>query len=106
MGALTALVLILDYIIPVAGAKKFGASKLGIWGSIIGMILGFFIFPPFGLFIGGFIGAIIGELFVGKSGDDALRAGMGVFVGSLVTIGLKMGICGLILFFYVKEMFT
>ena len=46
-----------------------------------------------------------GELYVGKAGEDALRAGWGVFVGNLVSIGLKIGLCGVMLFFYIKEMF-
>jgi uncharacterized protein YqgC (DUF456 family) len=104
MGILTVIMLILDYIVGAAGAKKFGASKWGIWGSMLGMIVGLFVFPPFGLFIGGFVGALAGELYVGKSGDEALKAGIGVFVGNLVGIGLKVGLCGVMLFFYVKEM--
>lgn len=105
MGALTALVFVLDYVIPALGAKKYGASKWGVWGSMLGMIVGIFAFPPFGLFIGGFAGAVIGELYAGKARNDALRAGLGVFVGNLFSIGLKMGLCGVMLFFYVKGMF-
>jgi uncharacterized protein YqgC (DUF456 family) len=103
-GLLTALMLLLDYLVPVVGAKKFGASKYGVWGSFIGMIIGLFIFPPFGLIVGGFIGAIAGELLAGKEGDDAIRAGIGVFLGNLFNIGLKLGISGFMLFFYIKEM--
>ena len=105
MGALTATTFILDYIIPVAGAKKYGATKYGLWGSALGMVVGLFIFPPFGLFFGGFIGAMAGELFAGKKGDDALKAGLGVFIGNLVATGMKFGLCGVMLFFYLKEMF-
>jgi len=104
MGAFTVLVLILDYAVPAAGAKKYGATKFGVWGSILGMLIGLFVFPPFGLFIGGFAGAMAGELYAGKGGDDAFRAGLGVFIGSLVGIGIKMGFCGVILFFYLKTM--
>jgi len=105
MGGLTLLLLILEYVIPAAGAKRFGASKVGIWCSMIGLMIGLFLFPPFGMFIGGFVGAVAGELFVGKAGEDALRAGLGVFIGNLFSIGLKMGLCGVMLFFYVKGMF-
>lgn len=105
MGGLTVLVLALDYIIPAAGAKKYGASKFGVFCSFVGMVIGLFAFPPFGLFIGGFVGAVAGELYKGKAGQDALRAGWGVFVGNLVSIGLKLGLSGIMFFFYVKEMF-
>ena len=103
-GLLAGLTLFLDYVVPVVGAKKFGASKFGIWGSFIGMIIGFITFPPFGVIVGGFLGAVGGELLAGKGGDDAIRAGIGVFLGNLFNIGLKMGISGFMLFFYIKAM--
>ncbi len=104
MGIVTVLVLVLDYVVPAAGAKKYGATKFGVWGSILGMLIGLFVFPPFGLFIGGFVGAMAGELYAGKGGDDAFRAGLGVFMGNLVSIGIKMALCGIILFFYLKAL--
>ena len=39
MAVLTIVVTALDYIVPAAGAKKFGASRYGFWGAIFGMIL-------------------------------------------------------------------
>ena len=105
MGVLTALIFTLDYIIPILGAKRYGASAYGLWGSIIGLFIGLFFFPPFGLFLGTLIGAMAGELFAGKKGDDALRAGLGVFVGNIFAVGLKLSICGVMLFFYLKNMF-
>jgi len=105
MAGLTIVVTILDYVVPASGAKKYGASKLGIWGSIIGMLFGLFFFPPWGMLIGAIGGALAGELAAGKEGKKALRAGWGVFVGNMVSIGLKLAFSGVILFFYVKEMF-
>lgn len=102
MGGLTAGVVLLDYVLPSLGAKRYGASKLGVWGSMIGLLIGFFAFPPFGIFIGGFAGAVVGELFAGRAGRTALRAGWGVFVGNLLSITLKMGLSAVMLFFYIK----
>lgn len=104
-AGLAILVTILDYVVPVGGAKRYGASKIGVAGSIIGMLIGVFLFPPWGLFIGAFVGALAGELVAGKEGKKALRAGWGVFVGIMVGIGLKLAFSGVMLFFYVKEMF-
>ncbi|MCD6152656.1 MAG: DUF456 domain-containing protein [Syntrophobacterales bacterium] len=104
MGSLMVLVTILDYVVPAGGAKKYGASRLGVGGSVIGMLTGFFFLPPLGLFIGAFLGALAGELLARKEGKDALRAGWGVFVGIVVGIGLKLAFTGVVLFFYIKEL--
>jgi uncharacterized protein YqgC (DUF456 family) len=105
MGGLTGAAFILDYAIPAAGAKRYGASGFSVFCSVCGMVVGLFAFPPFGLFIGGFAGAVVGELYVGKASGDALRAGWGIFVGNLLATGLKLALCGVMLFMYVTAMF-
>lgn len=104
MGILTVVVMILDYVIPAGGAKKYGASKPGVIGSVIGMFGGLFFFPPWGLFLGAFAGALIGELMARKGGKEALRAGWGVFMGIMVSAGLKLAFAGVIFFLYIKEL--
>ena len=105
MAGLTIVVATLDYLVPVGSAKKYGASKLGVWGSIIGMVIGLFFFPPWGIFIGGIGGALAGELVAGKEAGKAFRASWGIFVGYMVSTGLKLAFSGVLLFFYIKEMF-
>lgn len=105
MAVLTISVSILDYIVPASGAKKSGASKFAVWGSIIGIVIGIF-FPPFGIFIGGFIGALAGELLTTKKAKKALQAGWGVFVGIMLSTVIKLVFCGVMLFFYIKKMFS
>lgn len=105
IAGLTLLVTLLDYVVPVLGAKKYGASKLGVWFSVIGMIFGILSFPPWGILIGAFVGATAGELMAGKEGKESLRAAWGAFLGNVVSIGLKLAFCGGILLLYVKEMF-
>jgi hypothetical protein len=41
----------------------------------------------------------------GREREEALRVGWGVFVGNLAGIGLKMAFSGVMIFFYIKEMF-
>ena len=105
MGLLTILLTVLDYVIPAGGAKKFGASKAGIWGSLFGMPLGLFFFPPWGILIGGIAGAFLGELIAGKEGNTALRASWGVFIGYVAVTALKLAFSTIVLFFYIKELF-
>ena len=104
MGVLTALTLVLDYAMPLAGAKRYGASKRGFWGSLIGMFAGMFFFPPFGLILGAFLGAVAGELSAGKNRSAALRAGWGVFVGTIAATVLKLIASGIMTFFFVRAL--
>lgn len=105
MAGLTLLVSLLDYVAPVFGAKKYGGSQSGIWCSVLGMVLGVFFFPPWGMLIGAFAGAITGEWLAGKEGRESLQAAWGVFVGNVMGTGLKLAFCGVILFFYIKALF-
>jgi len=105
MGALAAAVSILDYVLPAAGAKKYGASKFGVWGSFIGMIVGVIVLSALGVFIGGLAGAVAGELLAGKQRDQAFRAGWGAFVGNVLGVGVKLALSGAMLFYYIKALF-
>jgi uncharacterized protein YqgC (DUF456 family) len=98
------LVTILDYVVPIMGTKKYGGSKRGVWGATIGVVVGLF-FGPLGIIIGPFLGAYIGEITTGKKEKDALRAAWGSFVGFLLGVGMKLMVCGVILFFYIRYLF-
>ena len=95
MGALTALTMITDYYLPMAGSKRYGSTKRGFWGALIGMIVGTIAFPPFGLVIGAFLGAILGEVTAGKNGSEAMRAGWGAFLGVLAAMVFRLSVSGL-----------
>lgn len=104
MGGLTAVTMVLDYAMPLAGARRFGASKRGFWGAFIGMLVGAFVFPPFGLILGAFVGAVLGELSAGKNESSALRAGWGVFVGMMAAMALKLVVSGIMTFYFVRAL--
>jgi hypothetical protein len=89
-GMLTLLVTLLDYILPLLGARKYGASRMGIWGAVMGMLLGIIFFPPFGIIFGLLIGAFVGELIAGKHQSQAFKAGFATFLGSLTSMVVKL----------------
>lgn len=95
-------VIIFDYVLPIYGAKFYGASNKGIWGSVLGLIIGILFFPPFGMILGVLIGAIVGELIAGKSESEALRAGFATFVASLFMIIAKLVLAIVMTFYFVK----
>ncbi|MBN1543611.1 DUF456 domain-containing protein [candidate division KSB1 bacterium] len=105
MAGITFLVTVLDYVVPAWGAKRYGASRIGVWLSVVGMIIGLVLFPPWGMFFGALLGAVCGEVLSGKKSREAFKAGWGVFVGNLVGIGLKLAASGVMLFYYIRGMF-
>lgn len=105
MAGLAIIIMILDYLIPVIGASRYGASKPGIYLSIAGMVLGVFLFPPWGIFIGGFIGGFVGEILAGSKGKEALKIGWVIFMGNVATVGIKLSFALVVIYLYVKELF-
>ena len=77
------------------GAKRFGATRWGIAGGVIGALLGLFFGLP-GIFLGPIVGAFAGELIGGKRLVKAGRASWGTILGTIagiiakVIIGLAM----------------
>ncbi len=95
-------VTILDYFVPVWGTKKFGGTKYGMWGSIIGLIIGIFT-GPIGIIIGPFLGAYLGELVGGMGNNEALKAGLGSFLGFVAGTIMKLGVSFYITYSFIKE---
>jgi uncharacterized protein YqgC (DUF456 family) len=100
---LAILVSILDYIIPALGTKKFGGTKYGMWGTTIGLVIGFFIPIPLGFLIGSVIGAFIGEmLYDSKDTNRATKAAVGSFIGFVGSTFLKLVLTFGYLIWFVK----
>ena len=79
---LTVATYALDFLSAYFGAKYFGATKWGMFGAILGALIGVF-FGILGLLVWPVIGAIVGEFIAGKRMIDAGRAGWGSLLGNL-----------------------
>ena len=94
--------LILDYLIPIWGTKKFGGTKYGVWGCTIGFLLAFWM-GPLGIIIGPFLGAFVGEMIAWQDSRKSFKAALGSFVGFLMGSFLKLVICFFLLYYVIKS---
>jgi hypothetical protein len=101
-AGITIVITLLDYIIPVFGTKKYGGSKFGVWGCMIGLVFGLF-FGPLGIIIGPFVGAFVGELLAKSDSNLALRAAWGSFVGFLMGTLLKLIACFVMIYYFIRS---
>ncbi|MEX2534671.1 MAG: DUF456 domain-containing protein [Trueperaceae bacterium] len=65
------------------GARYYGAGRPGLWGGVLGSLAGLILFPPLGFLVGALLGAVLFELLAGRAFNEAVRAGIGAFVGTL-----------------------
>ena len=100
LAIVTILLVVMDHIIPLLGAKRYGASKWGVWGSVLGMVIGIF-WSPFAMLAGAIIGAVVAEWLVGKKKREALRAGWGVVMGTLIATILRLGVSGVMIYYFI-----
>lgn len=102
-GLLMVIISILDFWIPIFGAKKFGSTRQGIVGGTIGIVVGLFLLPPIGIIVGPLAGTIIGDMVAGKDLGAAFKSGIGALMGFVVGTLIKLGYCiGVLVLFSVK----
>lgn len=94
--------LVLDYLIPVWGTKRYGGTKYGVWGTTLGFLLAFWM-GPLGVILGPFIGAFVGEMIGGQTSRKSLKAAWGSFVGFLLGSLLKIILCFVMLYYLIAS---
>ena len=99
---LTILSTILNYVIPARTNRKYGGTRWGSVGSVVGTLVGLFLIPvPFGFLIGMFLGVFIGELLHDASDKKkAWNSTKGALIGFLYGTGFNF-IVGLAMFLVV-----
>ena len=81
-------VTVLDYYLQIYGVKQAGGGKYAIRGSIVGILLGIFLFPPFGILVGAFIGAYIGAKI--EMSQNKVKIAFGALWGFIAGTILKL----------------
>jgi conserved hypothetical protein len=80
-----------DYFLPAWMTRRFGGSRSGAIGATAGVFAGFFLFPPVGIILGPFAGAVLGELLNDRSDvPKAFLVGFGSFLAFVVGTGVKL----------------
>ncbi|QTH39970.1 DUF456 domain-containing protein [Cohnella sp. LGH] len=90
-----------DYMVNAWGVKKFGGSRASVIGSTIGILVGPFVIPAFGLIIGPLAGAILGELIHGSEFNRALKVGWGSLVGLFTSTVVKVLLQGAMIVLFI-----
>jgi len=96
----------IEFALQSIGARKYGATSSGNWGSIAGAVLGALVGAPFFFGLGALAGAIGGaylgclsiELWNNRLFQEAQRAALGAMFGKVLGLSVKIGI-GIILLF-------
>jgi uncharacterized protein len=92
------LSLVMDYLATMYGAKKLGATKRGVFGAMLGALIGLFFNLP-GLILGPFIGAFAFEMSGGRDSRESARAGagatLGLFAGALGKLACCVAMIGI-----------
>jgi uncharacterized protein YqgC (DUF456 family) len=91
LAAMAALTYVVEFAASALGVKKYGGSPRAMAGAVIGGFVGMFLGVP-GILLGPFVGAVIGELSLQRTIDQAGRAGFGTVVGMAIGMAGKLAI--------------
>ncbi len=120
LGVLLALALIMvaaeaiEFFLGVLGAARFGASKQGLWASVLGGILGALLLTPSllglgavaGAFFGGFAGTLLVEMLRQHKLKPAFRAAKGAMLGRIAGTAAKGLLCLLMIAITVSKIYS
>jgi uncharacterized protein YqgC (DUF456 family) len=100
MGGLALAAELVEALLGVLTARRFGASRWGMWGAFLGGIAGALALSPFfpvvgtlfGAFAGAFAGAFVLEWKGSRTFRSGWRAGLGAFLGRVGAVAVKVAV--------------
>jgi uncharacterized protein YqgC (DUF456 family) len=104
LAALMLLGLIIDMVAAIVGAQRVGASRAAVIGSIGGAVVGLFFGLP-GFLLGPFVGAVAGEYLHRRAADQALRVGIGTWIGLALGTLARLGVGVTMIVIFVAALF-
>jgi uncharacterized protein YqgC (DUF456 family) len=102
---LMVLSLVLDFLAPLLGAKKYRASALGVIGAFIGTIVGIFVLGFWGIILGPLAGAFLGELIASGKPKQAFGSAVGAFLGLVAGSLVKLILILIMAGFFIASFF-
>lgn len=87
---LTLILLISDLVTNKHFVNQFGGSKQGEYAGMLGLLIGAFILPPFGIIIVPFVLVFIVELTLEKTLKEAFYASIGSLIAFLSSLAIKV----------------
>lgn len=91
LAGMAALSYVVENVASIVGVNRYGGSKRAMAGAVVGGIVGMFFGIP-GILLGPFTGAVLGELSLQRTLDQAGRAGIGTIVGLALGVAGKLAI--------------
>lgn len=105
MILLTVFILLADFLMNKYFVNKFGGSKLSEYAALIGVIIGCFVFPPFGIIIIPFVAVLIVELIQEPNLSKALKASFGSVIAFLAsTVAQAVVMLIMVIWFFVDAL--
>ena len=89
IGVFALIAWAIDFAASFVTAKKVGASKQALWGTVIGGIVGLFVGGLAGIILGPAIGAMLGELMAHQDKSRATTVGIAAGFGFVLALLAK-----------------
>jgi len=102
---LMVLTVSVDFLAPMLGAKKYKASKYGLIGVFLGFAVGIVVFGFWGIILGPFVGALLGELIAKRKAGQAFKSALGAFLGFIAGTLFKLIVVLIMLGFFIVSLF-
>ncbi|GGB00914.1 DUF456 domain-containing protein [Macrococcus hajekii] len=106
MIILTVISLVSDYVAGSYFVKKYGGSQAGEITAAIGVIVGSFILPPFGIIVVPFIAVLLIELLATRNIRQALQSSIGSLFGFLTSTMAKFLILVLMVSWFFADVYV